>query len=95
MSPQTGSASTPLHAELDPEREEDSESESDEPAHLRDCNRHAKETDQNAGVDGVTDHGSGGDQLVALLNGDGAAPVAAEVLERPDGEQSLLASAYC
>src|SRR5208283_3168979 len=54
-----------------------------------DGNRHAKETSQNAGVDGVTDHGigTGGDQLVALLNGDGAAPVAAEVLARPDGEQ--------
>ena len=28
-----------------------------------------------------------GDQLVALLNGDGAAAVAAEVLARPDGEE--------
>jgi hypothetical protein len=39
---------------------------------LGDCNRHAKETGQNAGVDGVTDQGirTGGDQLVALLNGD-------------------------
>jgi hypothetical protein len=65
-----------LHAELDPEREEE-ENENDEPAHLGDGNRHAKETGQNAGVDGVTDHGigTGGDQLVALLNGDGAAPV--------------------
>ena len=77
-----------LHAELDPEREED-ENQHDEPAHLGDGNRHAKETGQNAGVDGVTDHGigTGGDQLVALLNGDGAAPVAAEVLACPDGEQ--------
>ena len=47
-----------LHAELDPEREED-ENENDEPAHLGDGNRHAKETGQNAGVDGVTDHGIG------------------------------------
>ena len=77
-----------LHAELDPEREEE-KNENDEPAHLRDGNRHAKETGQNAGVDGVTDHGigTGSDQLVALLNGDGAAPVSAEVLARPDGEQ--------
>jgi len=45
-----------LHAKLDPEREED-ENENDEPAHLGDGNRHAKETGQNAGVDGVTDHG--------------------------------------
>src|SRR5579863_2209500 len=43
-----------LHAELEPEREED-EDDNDEPAHLRDCNRHAKEPGQNAGVDGVTD----------------------------------------
>ena len=77
-----------LHAELDPEREED-ENEGDEPAHLGDGNRHAKETGQNAGVDGVTDHGigTGGDQLVALLNGDGAAPVSAEVLARPDSKE--------
>ncbi len=70
-----------LHAELDPEHDED-ENESDEPSQLGDGNRHPKETGQNAGVDGVTDHGigTGGDQLVALLNGDGAAPVAAEVL---------------
>src|SRR5271170_4815068 len=77
-----------LHAELDPEHEKD-ENEGDEPAHLGDGNRHAKETGQNAGVDGVTDYGigTGGDQLVALLNGDGAAPVAAEVHARPDGEE--------
>ena len=77
-----------LHAELHPEREED-ENESDESAHLGDGNRHAKETGQNAGVDGVTDQGigTGGDQLVALLNGDGAAPVSAEVLARPDSEE--------
>src|SRR3984957_11074569 len=77
-----------LHAELDPEREEE-KNENDEPAHLGHGNRHAKETGQNAGVNGVTDHGIGtsGDQLVALLNGDGAAPVAAEGLARPDGEQ--------
>src|SRR5262249_16473438 len=38
---------------------------------------------------GVTDHcvGSGGDQFVALLNRDGAAPVAAQVLSRPNGEE--------
>ena len=60
-----------LHAELYPEREEE-ENENDDPAHLGDGDRHAKETGQNTGVDGVTDHGigTGGDQLVALLNGD-------------------------
>jgi hypothetical protein len=31
--------------------------------------------------------GSGGDQLVDQLNGYGAAPVAGEVLARPDGEE--------
>jgi len=37
----------------------------------------------------VTDQGigAGGNQLVALLNGYGAAPVPAEVLARPDGEE--------
>ena len=37
----------------------------------------------------MTDHGigTGGDQLVALLNGYGAAPVAAEALARPHGDQ--------
>ena len=86
--PKLGTHPLLLHAELDPEHEED-EDENDEPAHLGDGNRHAKEPGQNAGVDGVTDHGigAGGDQLVALLNGDGAAPVAAEVLARPDGEE--------
>jgi hypothetical protein len=56
---------------------------------LGDGNRHAKETGQTPGVDGVTDHGigTGGDQLVALLNGDGAAPVSAEVLARRDSEE--------
>jgi hypothetical protein len=56
---------------------------------LGEGNRHAKETGQNAGVDGVTDHGiwTADDQLVALLNGDGAAPVSAEVLARPDSEE--------
>ena len=83
-----GTHPTVLHAELDPEHEED-ENENDEPPYLGDGNRHAKETGQNAGVDGVTDHGirTGGDQFVVLLNGDGAAPVSAEVLARPDGEQ--------
>lgn len=38
-----------LHAELDPEREED-ENENDEPARLGDRNRHAKKPGQNAGV---------------------------------------------
>src|ERR1700732_1555165 len=77
-----------LDAELDPEREEE-ENENDKPAHLGEGNRGAKEPGQSAGIDGVTDHGIGtsGDQLVALLNGDGAAPVSAEVLARPYGEQ--------
>src|SRR5580700_2050830 len=77
-----------LHAELDPERDEE-ENESDQPAHLGEGNRAAKEPGQNAGVDRVTDHGigTGGDQLVALLNRDGAAPVSAEVLARPNSER--------
>ncbi len=77
-----------LHAELDPKHEKD-ENEGDEPAHLGDGNRRAKETGQDAGVYGVTDDGIGvgGDQLVALLNSDGAAPVSAEVLARPDSEE--------
>ena len=60
-----------LHAELDPERKED-ESEYEEPAHLGNCNRHAKESGQDSGVDGVTDHriGAGDDQFVVLLDGD-------------------------
>jgi hypothetical protein len=37
-----------LNAELDPEYEED-ENENDEPSHLGDSNRRAKETGQNAG----------------------------------------------
>jgi hypothetical protein len=41
---------------------------------LGESNRDAKKPGQNAGVDGVTDHGigTGGDQFVALLNGDGS-----------------------
>ena len=44
---------------------------------------------QNAGVDEVTDQsiGAGGNQFVALLNGYEVAPVAGEVLARPDGEE--------
>jgi len=77
-----------LHAQLEPEREED-EDDNNEPAHLRDRNRHPKKPGQDAGVDGMTDHAirTGGDQLVPLLNSDGAAPVAAEVHARPDGEE--------
>ena len=77
-----------FHAELDPEREEE-ESEGEESAHLGDGDGHAEESGQNAGVDGMADQGvgTGGDQFVVLLDGDGAAPVAAEVLARPDGEE--------
>ena len=69
-----------LHAELDPEREEE-ESESDESAHLREGDRCAKEPGENAGVDGVADSGigTGGDQFVVLLDGDGAAPVGSQI----------------
>jgi len=86
--PKLGAHPLLLHAELDPEYEED-EDENDKSAHLGEGDRGAKEPGQNAGVDGVTDHriGPGGDQLVALLNRDGAAPVAAEVVSRPDGEE--------
>jgi hypothetical protein len=86
--PKLGAHPLLLHAELDRVHEED-EDESDKSAHLGEGDRGAKEPDQNAGVDGVTDHciGPRGDQLVALLNRDGAAPVAAEVHSRPDGEE--------
>src|SRR5579872_2851616 len=77
-----------LHAELDPQHEED-EREDDEAAHLGDRNRHAEETRENSGVDGMTRQGigTGGDQFVALLDGDGAAPVAAQVFACPDSEE--------
>jgi hypothetical protein len=63
---------------------------------LGDGNRHAKETGQNAGADGVTDHGigTGGNQLVPLLNGDGAASISAEVLTRPDRRREGRQRAY-
>jgi hypothetical protein len=77
-----------LYAELGPIRKED-ENDNDEPAHLGDGDRHSEESGENAGVDGVTDYGvgTGGDQLMVLLDGDGAAPVLAQVSARPDGEQ--------
>ena len=86
--PKLGTHPLLLHAELGPEHEEYLDV-NDDPAHLGERNRGAKKPGQNAGVDGVTDHGigAGGNQLVALLNGYGAAPVAAEVLARPDGEE--------
>src|SRR6516164_4014036 len=86
--PKPGAHPLLLNSELDPEDEED-EDENDKSAHLGEGDRGTKEPGQNAGVDGVTDHciGPGSDQLVALLNRDGAAPVAAEVLSRPDGEE--------
>ena len=66
--PKLGTHPFLLHAELDPEHEED-ENENDEPAHLGDGNRHAKKSGQHAGVDGMAHHGigTGGDQLVVLL----------------------------
>jgi hypothetical protein len=66
--PKLGAPPLLLHAELDPEHEED-EDENDEPAHLGNCNRDAKKPGQNAGVDWVTDDGigTGGNQLVAML----------------------------
>src|SRR5579872_4311664 len=87
--PKLGAHPLLLHAELEPERKED-EAESDESAHLGDCNCHAKKPGQDAGVDRVAHHGigTGGDQLVALLNSDGAAPVSAEVLPGPNREQN-------
>ena len=77
-----------LQAEFGPEHDE-VEKENDEPAHFGERDREAEESGQNAGVDGVANHGigAGGDQFVTLLDGDGAAPIAAEVLTRPDGEQ--------
>ena len=71
--PKLGAHPLLLHAELEPEHEEDKD-ESDKSAHLGEGDRGAKEPGQNAGVDGVTDDciGPGGDQLVALLNRDGA-----------------------
>ena len=72
-----------LHTELAPEYEED-EDENDKPAHLGEGDRGAKEPSQDAGVDWVTDLGiwPGADQLVSLLDCDGAAPIAAQVLSR-------------
>ena len=77
-----------LLAQLGPEHNEDQD-QTDDPAHLGERNHGAKKPGQNAGVDGVAYEGvgAGGNQLVALLNGDRAAPVAAEVMARPDGEE--------
>ena len=77
-----------LPAELGPEHEEHQD-ETDDPAHLGERNRGTEKPGQNAGVDGMTDEGigTGGNQLVVLLNGYGVAPVAAEMLARPDGEE--------
>src|SRR5262249_1201165 len=77
-----------LHAELGPEHEKYLD-ETDEPSPRGERDRGAKKAGQNAGVDGVANHGIGasGNQLVVLLNGYGAAPVPAEVLARPDGEE--------
>src|SRR5215472_17437585 len=86
--PKLGAHPLLLSPKLGPEHDE-YQDETDEPAHLGERNRGAKKPGQNAGVDGVTDQGigAGGNQLVALLNGYGAAPVPAEVLARPDGEE--------
>ena len=86
--PKLGAHPLLLLAELEPEHDEEND-ESHKSAHLGERDRRAKEPGQHAGVDGVTDHcvGPGGDQFVALLNRDGLAPVATQVLSRPDGEQ--------
>ena len=85
--PKLGTHPLLLGAKLGPQHDE-YQDETDDPAHLRERNRGAKKPGQNAGVDGMTDQGIGaaGNQLVALLNGYGAAPVAGEVLARPSGE---------
>jgi hypothetical protein len=77
-----------LQAELGPEHDEYYD-ETDDPAHLGERNRGTKKPGQNAAVDGVTDQsiGAGGNQLMVLLNGYRAAPVSAEKLARPDGEE--------
>src|SRR4029077_16677479 len=77
-----------LRAKLGPEHDEYYD-ETEDPAHLGERKRGAKKPGQNAGVDGATDHGiwACGNQLVALLNVYGAAPVAGEVLARPHGEE--------
>ena len=86
--PKLGAHPLLLHTELAPEYEED-EDENDKPAHLGEGDRGAKEPSQDAGVDWVTDLGiwPGADQLVSLLDCDGAAPIAAQVLSRPDREK--------
>src|SRR6516164_8091456 len=86
--PKLGAHPLLLLAELEPEHDEEND-ESHKSAHLGERDRRAKEPSQHAGVDGVTDHcvGPGGDQFVVLLNRDGLAPVATQVLSRPDGEQ--------
>src|SRR5215469_53874 len=86
--PKFGTHPLLLCSELGPEHDE-YQDETDDPAHLRESNPGAKKPGQNAGVNGVTDQsiGPGGDQLVALLNSDCAAPVAREVLARPNGEE--------
>src|SRR5215469_2274603 len=77
-----------LGPELGPEHEK-YQDETDNPAHLGESNRGTKKPGQNACVDGVTDESvrAGGNQLVVLLNGYRVAPVPAEVLARPDGEE--------
>src|SRR5215467_8084921 len=77
-----------LLAELGPEHD-DYQDETNDPAHLGERNCGAEKSGQNASVDGVADHGigAGGNQLVALFNGYGAATVAGEVMARPHGEE--------
>ena len=53
--PKLGAHPLPLHAELDPEYEED-EDENDKSPHLGEGDRGAKQPGQNAGVDGMTNH---------------------------------------
>ena len=87
--PKLGTHPLLFHAELQPQHNQHKD-KADDPAHLGECDGGAKKPGQNAGVDGVAYEGvgAGGNQLVALLNGDRAAPVAAEVMARPDGEEN-------
>src|SRR5215472_10713553 len=86
--PKLGAHPLLLLAELGPEHDE-YYGEADDPTHLRERNRGPKKSRQNAGIDRVTDHGigAGRNQLVVLLNGDRAAPVAGKVLPRPYCEE--------
>jgi hypothetical protein len=82
-----------FESEFAPEGEEDEgQGEESPPFGARDGG--TEESEEQSGVDGVADQGvgAGGDEFVVVFEGNGLAPVFAEIATRPDGEKKTCSA---